>query len=106
MTFLVSRSDLEALIFDVDGTLADTEELHRQAEYLRGVESKNARLTGEMNVLRAKEASVEVLREEKRGLERKIRVMEELRERVVKLEAEVEAGRREREAWLDRKSVV
>ena len=31
MTFLVSRSDLEALIFDVDGTLADTEELHRQA---------------------------------------------------------------------------
>jgi HAD superfamily hydrolase (TIGR01509 family) len=31
MTALHSQSDLEALIFDVDGTLADTEELHRQA---------------------------------------------------------------------------
>lgn len=76
------------------------EELHRQAEYLRTVESKNAKLTTEVNVLRAKETSVEVLREEKRGLERKVRVMEELREKVVKLDAEVEAGRREREAWL------
>jgi hypothetical protein len=76
------------------------DELHRQAEYLRTLESKNAKLTGEVNVLRVKETSVEVLREEKRGLERKVRVMEELRERVVRLEAEVEAGRREREAWL------
>jgi mitotic spindle assembly checkpoint protein MAD1 len=76
------------------------EELHRQAEYLRTVESKNTKLTAEVNVLRTKETSVEVLREEKRGLERKVRVMEELREKVVKLEAEVETGRREREAWF------
>lgn len=76
------------------------EELHRQAEYLRSLESKNAKLTGEVNILRVKEASVEVLREEKRGLERKVRIMEELREKVVRLEAEVEAGRRERETWF------
>jgi hypothetical protein len=76
------------------------EELHRQADYLRAVESKNAKLMAEVNVLRTKETSVEVLREEKRGLERKVRVMEELREKVVRLEAELEAGRREREAWF------
>jgi mitotic spindle assembly checkpoint protein MAD1 len=76
------------------------EELHRQADYTRTVESKNAKLMVEVNVLRAKETSVEVLREEKWGLERKVRVMEELREKVVRLEAEVEAGRREREAWF------
>jgi mitotic spindle assembly checkpoint protein MAD1 len=53
----------------------------------------------ELNGLRERHASVEVLREEKRGLERKVKVLEELREKVVKLEAEVEAGRREREEW-------
>ena len=43
--------------------------------------------------------SVEVLREQKRGLEKRVQVLEELRTKVVKLEAEVEAGRREREDW-------
>jgi hypothetical protein len=35
----------------------------------------------------------------KRGLEMTVRGLEELREMVVRLETEVEAGRREREAW-------
>lgn len=75
------------------------EELHRQASYLRTLEGANAKMTMELNSLRERHASVEVLREEKRGLERKVKVLEELRETVVKLEAEVDAGRREREEW-------
>jgi mitotic spindle assembly checkpoint protein MAD1 len=75
------------------------EELHRQADYLRTLEGTNAKMSMELNNLRERHASVEVLREEKRGLERKVKVLEELREKVVKLEAEVEAGRREREEW-------
>lgn len=75
------------------------EELHRQANYLRTLEGTNAKMTMELNGLRERHVSVEVLKEEKRGLERKVKVLEELREKVVKLEAEVEAGRREREEW-------
>lgn len=75
------------------------EELHRQANYLRTLESTNAKLTSEINVLRERNTSVEVLREEKRGLERKVQMLEDLRTKVVKLEAEVAAGRREREEW-------
>ncbi|KAJ6481761.1 mitotic checkpoint protein-domain-containing protein [Mycena sanguinolenta] len=75
------------------------EELHRQAEYLRKLESTNTKLTSELAVLRARHTSIEVLREEKRGLELKLQPLEGLREKVVKLEAQVEAGRRERETW-------
>ena len=75
------------------------EELHRQAAYHRTLESTNAHLTAELAVLKERHASVEVLREEKRSLEKKLTVLEEMRERVVRLEAQVEAGRREREAW-------
>ena len=39
------------------------------------------------------------MREQKRGLENRVQVFEELRTKVVRLEAEVEAGRREREDW-------
>lgn len=75
------------------------DELHRQATYLRSLEATNARLTAELNALRDRHTSIEVLREEKRGLERKVAVVQELRDRVVSLEAEVDAARREREEW-------
>lgn len=75
------------------------EELHRQANYLRSLEATNTKLTSELKFLRERHTSVEVLREEKRGLERKVLMLEELRTKVVKLEAEVEAGRKEREHW-------
>jgi len=78
------------------------EELHRQAAYLRNLESTNAKMKAELTVLRERHTSVEVLREEKRGLERKIQMLEEFRTKVVKLEAEVEAGRREREEWANK----
>jgi len=75
------------------------EELHRQAGYLHNLESTNAKLNSELNILRERHASVEVLREEKRGLERKVIMLEEMRNKVIRLEAEVEAGRQERETW-------
>ncbi|KAG7451411.1 uncharacterized protein BT62DRAFT_422091 [Guyanagaster necrorhizus] len=71
------------------------EELRRQATYLRQLESENA----ELRVLKARSQSVEVLKEEKRGLERKLRGMDELRRQVVELEAQVEGGRQERQEW-------
>lgn len=71
------------------------EELRRQATYLRQLESENA----ELRVLKARSQSIEVLKEEKRGLERKLRGMDELRHQVVELEAQVEAGRQERQEW-------
>ena len=59
---------------------------------LAGVDKALANLLA----LREHQTSVEVLREQKRGLEKKVQVLEELKTKVVKLEAEVEAGRRER----------
>ncbi|KAF6759391.1 hypothetical protein DFP72DRAFT_885051 [Ephemerocybe angulata] len=55
----------------------------------------NAKLSAELNVLRELHQSIEVLREEKRGLETKLAAMSEMREKVVKLEAELEAARSE-----------
>jgi len=43
-------------------------ELHRQVSYLRSLESTNSKLTSELTVFREWHTSVEVLREEKRGL--------------------------------------
>ncbi|KAK0223443.1 spindle assembly checkpoint component Mad1 [Armillaria fumosa] len=74
------------------------EELRRQATYLRQLESENA----ELRVLKARSQSIEVLKEEKRGLERKLRGMDELRHQVVELEAQVDAGRRERQEWANK----
>ncbi|KAF6742065.1 hypothetical protein DFP72DRAFT_940487 [Ephemerocybe angulata] len=57
--------------------------------------STNAKLSAELNMLRELHQSIEVLREEKRGLETKLAAMSEMREKVVRLEAELEAGRGE-----------
>lgn len=75
------------------------DELHRQASYLRSLETTNAKLNAELGRYKDRHANLEVLREEKRALERKVSVVDELRERVVSLEAQVEAARRERQQW-------
>lgn len=80
------------------------EELHRQASYVRTLESANYKLTAEVNRLRERQTSVEVLREEKRGLEQRVLILEEMRTRVIQLEAEVDAARKEREDWASRPS--
>lgn len=53
------------------------EELHRQVKYLRTLEWSNVEMSAELNVLRERYTSVEVLRGEKRGLERKVQMLEE-----------------------------
>ncbi|KAF9220671.1 hypothetical protein BS17DRAFT_786937 [Gyrodon lividus] len=78
------------------------DELHRQASYLRSLETTNARLNAELGRYKDKHANLEVLREEKRALERKVSIMEDLREKVVSLEAQVEAARRERQEWANK----
>ncbi|KAF8836866.1 hypothetical protein BDN67DRAFT_973625 [Paxillus ammoniavirescens] len=78
------------------------DELHRQASYLRSLEMTNAKLSAELGRYKDKHANLEVLREEKRALERKVSVMEDLREKVVFLEAQVEAARRERQEWANK----
>jgi hypothetical protein len=74
-------------------------ELTRQAEHSRQLEAAHSRAMAELNTLRERHTAMEVLREEKRALERRAAAADELRETVVRLEAEVEAARAEREAW-------
>ncbi|KAH6894869.1 hypothetical protein BKA70DRAFT_1439352 [Coprinopsis sp. MPI-PUGE-AT-0042] len=70
------------------------------------LEAKNVKLTSELSYLRERNQSIEVLREEKQGLETKLVALDELKEKVVRLEAEVEAGRLEREACNNTPSSV
>jgi mitotic spindle assembly checkpoint protein MAD1 len=74
-------------------------ELTRQAEHSRQLEAAHSRAMVELNTLRERHTVMEVLREENRALERRAAAADELRETVVRLEAEVEAARAEREAW-------
>jgi len=65
----------------------------RDKWYLRTLESTNVKLSAEVMVLREQQTSIEVSKKEKRGLETKFRVLEELREKVrVRIEAEVDVG--------------
>ncbi|KAL4076619.1 mitotic checkpoint protein-domain-containing protein [Scleroderma yunnanense] len=80
------------------------DELHRQAAHMRTLETTNTRLSAELAMYKDRHSNIEVLREEKRALERKVTVTEELRERVVSLEAQVEAARQERQEWANKSS--
>ena len=75
------------------------DELKSQAEPLRTTAATNARLTAELNKLRARNQNVEILREEKRNLERKLARLEEYKECAARLQGELEAAKQEREAW-------
>ena len=75
------------------------DELSRQASYLRNLESSNARMSGELIQLRERNESIEVLKEQNRDLKRKLVDTDSLRQSVGRLEAEVEAARKEREEW-------
>ncbi|KIJ53268.1 hypothetical protein M422DRAFT_242402 [Sphaerobolus stellatus SS14] len=69
-------------------------ELHRQTTHLRDLERTNARLTGELASFKERHTSIEVLKEEKRDLERKARAADALREQVVRLEEDLADARR------------
>ncbi|KAH8995991.1 MAD-domain-containing protein [Lactarius akahatsu] len=77
-------------------------ELTRQAEHTRQLEVAHTRAMAELGSLRERHTAIEVLREQNRALERRAAGADELRETVVRLEAEVQAARAEREAWATR----
>ncbi|KAH9031164.1 MAD-domain-containing protein [Lactarius hengduanensis] len=77
-------------------------ELTRQAEHTRQLEVAHTRAMVELGSLRERHTAIEVLREQNRALERRAAGADELRETVVRLEAEVQAARAEREAWATR----
>ncbi|KAI6111850.1 spindle assembly checkpoint component Mad1 [Pisolithus croceorrhizus] len=87
---------------DDQGWVVIRDELHRQAAHMRSLETTNAKLNAELGRYKDRHANIEILREEKHILERKVTVTEELRERVVLLEAQVEAARRERQEWANK----
>lgn len=60
---------------------------------MRQLEGANAKMAKELAVLRERKESVEVVREQKRELERKLAALGEMRERVVRLEGELDAAR-------------
>ena len=74
------------------------EELHHQANYLRKLESTNVKVFN-FRADRSEKTTNKCGGFERTGrwFRRRVQVFEELRAKVVRLEAEVEAGRRERE---------
>jgi mitotic spindle assembly checkpoint protein MAD1 len=74
-------------------------ELTRQAEHTRHLEAAHARAMAELSALHERRTAIKVLREENCALGRRAASADELRETVVRLEAELEAARAEREAW-------
>jgi len=59
----------------------------------------HSRAADKLSTLHERHTTIEVLREENRALERRAASADELRETVVRLDAEVNAARAEREAW-------
>ncbi|KAG8833013.1 coiled-coil domain-containing protein mad1 [Serendipita sp. 400] len=76
------------------------EQLLSQTAKTRELEDSNAKMKAELLVLRERNTNIEILREEKRVLERKSRDADAMREQLGTLEAEVDALRREREAHI------
>ena len=68
-------------------------ELQRQADQLCTTQTLNAQLTSEVQKYRSRNQSIEVLREEKRDLERKLSHLEGIKDRAAKLEGELEAAK-------------
>jgi len=69
------------------------------AELTRQLKAAHSRATDKLSTLHERHTTIEVLREDNRALERRAASADELRETVVRLDAEVNAARAEREAW-------
>lgn len=80
----------------------DTEQwavVRAELTQLRSTMALNTRLNAEVTKLRTRNQNVEILREEKRDLERKLARLEEYKERASRLQGELEAAKMERESW-------
>ncbi|PWN46516.1 hypothetical protein IE53DRAFT_372309, partial [Violaceomyces palustris] len=70
-----------------------------QTTYIKKLEASNAHLVAENARLKEHSGNVELLREEKRSLECKVRMMDELRAKLALVETKVEEQERERTEW-------
>lgn len=75
------------------------DELHRQVGYLRTLEQDKARLARRVELMDRNQANVEVLKEENKALERKVRYAEGLRHQVAELEMHLQEAEREKKEW-------
>lgn len=80
-----------------DGRLAD--ELHKQVNHIRQLESNNLHLSNENKKYRENQASIEVLREEKRALEGRLARLQDTDQRLAEAEVRVMQLEDEKESW-------
>ncbi len=95
----VAQDEVAQRVVDNENWAVVRDELHRQADHLRAVESENSRMKSELSNLRKRQANAEILKEQIRELERKAHGAEQAREQVTILEAKLEAARKETEEW-------
>lgn len=85
----VSQDEIVPRVADNENWTVIRDELHRQAEHFRVVESENLKMKAELAILRTRHANAEVLKEENRELKRKAQGVEEARERATVFEERV-----------------
>lgn len=74
-------------------------ELKTQVAYIKQLEGTSRQLTAECRHYRDLYRNAEVLKEEKAGLEQKLKMQDELRTKCAKLDIENEVLRKEKEQW-------
>lgn len=75
------------------------DELHRQADHLQAVESENARMKAELMVYRKRQTNIEILKEQKRELEKKAHDTERAQEQVAILQVQLDVAKKDVEEW-------
>ena len=75
------------------------DELERLTKHLRNADAANLKMKAELEVLRKKNEGIEILKEQKRGLENRLVSASEAQGRVSQLEGELAAARMERDQW-------
>ncbi|KAJ3376107.1 coiled-coil domain-containing protein mad1 [Allomyces arbusculus] len=91
------KTKKEALLYG--GVSAQRNEVLRNVQYMTDLETKNTALTAEVARLRDRQRATHLLEEEKLALSQKLKGMDELRHRVVALEAERDELRTRLGAW-------
>ncbi|KAN0059667.1 coiled-coil domain-containing protein mad1 [Thecaphora frezii] len=78
-----------------------SEELSRQTSYVRKLEAEHAHLVAENGRLQHHASNVELLKEEKRSLEAKVRLLDELRAKLADAESAIRDLEQERREWQE-----